>query len=125
MSSVGPLQPDDSDVLEAIAQRDYRRALTLLMERHGNAVYRFAYQLTRDATLAEEVRQKAFVDAFRDLPKFQGRSTLKSWLFGITRHRCQDATKTRKRWWQRYKNEAPAEAEIEVVPSADRELERA
>jgi len=98
---------DDGDVLDALSRRDVRRALTLLMDRYGDAVYRFAYEMTHDEGLADEVRQQVFVEAFRDLERFEGRSALRSWLFGITRHRALDASKARRRWWQRFKNESP------------------
>src|SRR5262245_39551551 len=98
---------EDGDVLDALSRRDVRRALTLLMDRYGDAVYRFAYEMTRDEGLADEIRQQVFVEAFRDLGRFERRSAVRSWLFGIARHRALDATKTRRRWWQRFKNEPP------------------
>lgn len=115
--------PDDSDVLAALAAKDVRRALTLLMDRYGTGVYRFAYEYTRNASVAEEVRQQTFVQAYRDLATFEGRSAIRSWLFGIARHRCQDATKSQRRWWHRFKNEPPVEAEL-LEPVMDRDLDR-
>ena len=105
--------PDDLEVEAELARGDRRRALTLLMNQHGDAVYRFAYHMTSDATLADEVRQQVFVEAYRDLATFARRSSFRSWLFGIARHRCLDATKVRRRWLRRFKNEAaddPVEA---------------
>jgi RNA polymerase sigma-70 factor, ECF subfamily len=116
-------QPDDSDVLAALAAKDLRRALTVLMDRYGHGVYRFAYEMTRDASIAEDVRQTVFVEAYRDLEKFQGKSAIRSWLFGIARHRCLDHTKSRNRWWRRYKNDTPVEAEV-LEPVADHDLDR-
>ncbi len=40
--------------------------------------------IVRDPSLAEDVVQEAFIDAFRGLEKFQGRSSLKTWLHRIT-----------------------------------------
>jgi RNA polymerase sigma-70 factor (ECF subfamily) len=97
----------DHDVDAALSRGDRKRALTLLMDRYGDDVYRFAYEMTRDATLADEVRQQVFVEAYRDLDTFGHRSSFRTWLFGIGRHRCLDATKIRKRWVRRFKNEAP------------------
>jgi RNA polymerase sigma-70 factor (ECF subfamily) len=104
----------DADIDTALAQGDRRRALTLLMDRYGNAIYRFAYEMTRDATLADEVRQQVFVEAYRDLSTFAKRSSLRTWLFGIARHRCLDATKVRNRWLRRFKNEADEEPAYEM-----------
>src|ERR1041384_5741983 len=87
----------DSDVLDLVANRDMTGALRRLMQRHGTAVYRYCREALRDAALAEDVHQQVFIAAFRDLPKFHGRSTLRTWLFAIARHRSLDAAKSRRR----------------------------
>jgi len=118
---------DDGDVIDALSRRDVRRALTLLMDRYGDAVYRFAFEMTRDEGLADEVRQQVFVEAFRDLERFEGRSAVRSWLFGIARHRALDASKSRRRWWQRFKGDsggAGGGGDVELAPGPDRDLER-
>ena len=67
------------------------------MQRHGTHVYRYCREALRDATLADDVQQQVFIEAFRDLPKFHGRSSVKTWLFAIARHRVLDAAKSRHR----------------------------
>lgn len=93
-----PTPPNpDSDVLELIAAGDTRGALGRLMLRHGANVYRYCRQALGDPELAEDVRQQIFIEAFRDLPKFAGRSSLRTWLFSIARHRVLDAARRRRR----------------------------
>jgi RNA polymerase sigma-70 factor (ECF subfamily) len=87
----------DSDVIELIAAGDTPDALRRLMQRHGNTVYRYCCQALGDPELAEDVRQQVFIEAFRDLPKFCGRSSLRTWLFSIARHRVLDAVRRRRR----------------------------
>jgi RNA polymerase sigma-70 factor (ECF subfamily) len=67
------------------------------MQRHGSAVYRYCREALRDATLADDVQQQVFIEAFRDLPRFSGRSSVRTWLFAIARHRVLDAAKSRRR----------------------------
>ncbi len=43
-----------------------------------------AERMLRDRGLAEDTVQEAFMDAFRGLDSFEGRSTLKTWLHCIT-----------------------------------------
>jgi len=122
----GTQDDEDDDVLEALSLGDTRRALTLLMDRYGDGVYRYVLELTRDEGLADDVRQQVFVEAFRDLDRYERRSTLRSWLLGIARHRVLDATKSRRRWWQRFKNDAPEdEAGGATVGGAERSVELA
>lgn len=92
------------------------------MARYGEAVYRYALAMTRDAPLAEEVRQQVFVEAYRDLDRVPETTALATWIFGIARHRCLDAVNARLRWQQRYKNEPPDDPEVDL--ELDHQLDR-
>jgi RNA polymerase sigma-70 factor, ECF subfamily len=107
----------DQDVRDLIAARDLRGALRLLMQRHGSALYRFCRETLRDAALADDVHQQVFVEAYRDLERFRGQSSVRTWLYSIARHRCLDAAKGRRRWSNRFKNEAGEEL-ADPKPSA-------
>jgi RNA polymerase sigma-70 factor (ECF subfamily) len=112
-----------ADIQAAIANGDLRSALTLLMEHYGDSVYRFAHARTRDGYLADDIRQQVFLEAYRDLERFAGLSSVQTWLFGIARHRCLDAMKARMRWDNRFKNDSSADAELDE-PDPDRDLDR-
>lgn len=87
----------DSDVVALVANGDMTGALRQLMQRHGTAVYRYCREALRDAALADDVQQQVFIEVFRDLRKFNGRSSVRTWLFAIARHRVLDAAKARRR----------------------------
>jgi RNA polymerase sigma-70 factor (ECF subfamily) len=87
----------DRDVLDLVADGAVTAALCLVMERHGPGIYRYCRDKLRDVALAEDVHQQVFVSAYLGLPQFAGRSTLRSWLFGIARHRVLDAVRARGR----------------------------
>jgi len=103
---------DDQEFSEALDRGDRRRALTILMTRHGDRVYRYALGITGDHQLADEVRQLVFVEAYRDIDRFCRRSPVVIWLLGIARHRCLDTLKSRRRWYRRYKLDPPDEPEV-------------
>lgn len=113
----------DDDIRAALRANDVRQALTLMMGRYGDEVRRFAYAMTHSHPLADEVRQQVFVEVYRDLPRFTGRASLRAWLFGITRHRCLDATKKHRRWTHRFKNDPPSDEEPDDH-QPERELDR-
>lgn len=94
--SVWPDDPD-RDIINLFNAGDRTTALLLLMTRYGTAVYRFGREALRDATLADDVRQQVFMEAFHDLPRFKGRASVRIWLFAIARHRVLDAAKLRNR----------------------------
>jgi RNA polymerase sigma factor (sigma-70 family) len=85
----------------AVGEGDHRRALEILMHAHGQAVYRYCRAMLRDADRANDVLQKTFVQAYQGLARFEGRSSLRTWLFAIARHRCLDEVKVWRRWARR------------------------
>jgi RNA polymerase sigma-70 factor (ECF subfamily) len=117
--AAGQTVHDEDEIRAALRADDARRALTLMMNRFGDEVFRFAYAVTRSRHLADEVRQQVFVEVYRDLTGFAGRASLRAWILGITRHRCLDATKKHRRWTNRFKNDPPADEETD-----DHEMER-
>ena len=102
-SSVAPLPASpEEEARAALARGDREAALTVLMLAYGRDVHRHCYQVLRDRDLADDVHQTVFIEAFRDLARFEGRSSMRTWLYGIARHRCLDAMKIGARWRRRF-----------------------
>jgi len=123
-SSNAPISREDEDIEGALRSGDKRRALIHMMDRYGDIVLRYGYAMSRDRQVAEEVRQQVFVEAYRDIDRFAGRSSLQTWLLGITRHRCLDAAKARSRWNNRFKNEPDDEPVAEHDPGIELDKSR-
>jgi RNA polymerase sigma-70 factor (ECF subfamily) len=115
---------DDDDIAAALAEKDHRRTLTLLMTRYGDRIYHYALGMTGEPQMADEIRQVVFVEAYRDLPSFAGRSPVLSWLFAIARHRCLDIAKIQRRWNRRYKHDPPEERESDTDPERELDVTR-
>lgn len=113
-----PGEPRDpeADALTALDRGDREAALTLLMDAYGTAIYRFCRRMVTDEELAEEAHQMTFVQAFEALETFSRRSSLRTWLFSIARHRCLDALKIARRRRRRF--EPMAEAPETPDPAA-------
>ncbi|MFZ5876442.1 MAG: sigma-70 family RNA polymerase sigma factor [Nitrospirota bacterium] len=60
------------------------------MEEHGDYLYRFALSRLRDAKTAEDVLQETFLAALHAVDRFEGRSSERSWLTGILKHKILD-----------------------------------
>jgi RNA polymerase sigma-70 factor (ECF subfamily) len=50
-----------------------------------------------DPQAADDLTQETFLRAFGALHRFEGRSSVRTWLFGIARHVCADALRSRRR----------------------------
>jgi RNA polymerase sigma-70 factor (ECF subfamily) len=53
------------------------------VEQHSAGVYRLARRLMNDEAEAEDVVQETFLSAFKAIDRFDGRSTLGTWLYRI------------------------------------------
>ena len=60
-----------------------RSAFAALVGRHSGSLLRVAQSLVRDRAVAEEVVQETWLGAFAGMGAFEGRSSLRTWLFGI------------------------------------------
>ena len=117
-SSVAKLpQGPEPSAATALEAGDLGAALTILMETYGDELYRHCRQVLGDAALASDVHQTVFVQAYRDLVKFQSRSSFRTWLYAIAHHRCLDAIKKRKRWRMRFWLGAADREVVDVAPN--------
>lgn len=68
-----------------------RLAMRAMFARHQLKVYRFVLRIVRDGALAEDVVSEVFFDAWQHAGRFEGRSTVSTWLLGIARHKALSA----------------------------------
>jgi RNA polymerase sigma-70 factor (ECF subfamily) len=71
------------------------RAFEELVRLYQAEVFRFAWHLTRDRSLAEDITQETFLRAFRFINGYRGTQRFGSWLFAIARNCSMDALRKR------------------------------
>ena len=79
----------DDDELLAALRRGEELAFVQLLDRYQGAMLRLARLYVGDWTTAEEVVQETWLGALRGLDRFEGRSSLKTWLFNILTNRAK------------------------------------
>lgn len=60
------------------------------LDEHGDALYRYALLHVRDNTVAEDLVQEVLLAALKGADRFAGRSSERTWLTGILRHKIID-----------------------------------
>ena len=74
--------PDDLRRVEALRARD-ESAFTELVAEYGRTMLSLARMFVHDRAVAEEVVQEAWLNVLRGIDRFEGRSSLKTWIFRI------------------------------------------
>jgi RNA polymerase sigma-70 factor, ECF subfamily len=87
---------EDAELLERVGTGD-RVAMRSLYERHSDALYRFIRARTGDPFEAADVMQEAFLEVWRSAARFQGRSSVKTWIYGIGRNKAADRARRSRR----------------------------
>src|SRR6266404_2089144 len=83
--------------LVALAARGDRSALEELFRRYRQVAYRVAYRLLGNEADALDAVQNGFVKALVHLPRFQGRSSFKTWLLRVVSNASLDLGRQRGR----------------------------
>jgi len=82
--------------LIAAARGGDMRAFSELVRRYEQTVYRYAFKLCRDREKAEETFQDTFINVYRKLGTFDGRSRFSTWLYTIVTNNCLMRHRRRK-----------------------------
>jgi RNA polymerase sigma-70 factor (ECF subfamily) len=77
-----PPAADDASTLAALRAGD-ERAFTELVERYHPSMVRLAMAYVPSYAVAEEAAQEAWLGVLNGLHRFEGRSSLKTWIFRI------------------------------------------
>jgi RNA polymerase sigma factor (sigma-70 family) len=85
------VKSSDLALMATVGDRD---AFAELYERYGVRVYRLAYRIVRDARLAEDVTQEAFLTLWLQASRFDAsRSRPAAWLFTLAHRSAVDAVR--------------------------------
>ncbi|HEU4359144.1 MAG TPA: sigma-70 family RNA polymerase sigma factor [Xanthobacteraceae bacterium] len=84
----------DEVLIGRIANGD-RLAMQVLYARYHVRVFRFVVRLVRDEATAEDLISEVFLDVWRQAGRFEGRSTVSTWMLAIARFKAISALRRR------------------------------
>src|SRR5262245_60653426 len=85
------------DAMVALCRQGDPEAFARLVAQHESMVFGLAARLLGDLEEAKDVAQDVFLQVYRALGRFEGRSRLKTWIYRIVVNQCRN----RRRFWRR------------------------
>lgn len=91
-------RPDSAeDLLLDRARAGDPDALGEIFDQYHNQVYSLSYRILGSAVEAEDLTQEVFLQVFRKIGSFQGRSSFSTWLYRVTVNKARDQLRGRRR----------------------------
>jgi RNA polymerase sigma-70 factor (ECF subfamily) len=84
----------DTILIERIAAGD-KLAMHALFARHRTPIYRWLLRFVGNETVAEDLLSDVFFDVWQQAGRFEGRSTVSTWLLSIARFKALSARRRR------------------------------
>lgn len=79
------------------AQRGDAESFERIVFAYQQKVFNLAYRLLGEREEAEDLTQEVFVNVFRHISKFQGKSQFSTWIYQVTMNHCRNRFKYLKR----------------------------
>jgi RNA polymerase sigma-70 factor, ECF subfamily len=95
-STVGSKDTVEAGLL-ALARAGDEGAFTALAEQHQGELRAYCYRMLGSVQDADDAVQEALLRAWRGLARFEGRSSVRSWLYAIATNTALDLTRHRSR----------------------------
>jgi len=96
MGYTPPPEFETPDFLQRLRDRE-RDAIARVVHEYLPQILRAARGAGLDETAADDVTQQTFLTFIETLPRFEGRSHVRTWLFGILYHKLREARRAFQR----------------------------
>jgi RNA polymerase sigma-70 factor (ECF subfamily) len=101
-SAIGIRAAEESFVAELKSGSE--AAFGMLVSQYSRQIYSLIARSLRDPDDAADVTQDVFIKVFRNISGFDGRSSLRTWMYQIALREASN----RRRWWSRHKQQETA-----------------
>src|ERR1035438_10696062 len=112
------MEEQDCDAV-VLARSGDSDAFRVLVERHSRNVFRLAFRITGNEQDAEDVVQETFLRAYRQLARYESRSSFATWIFRIASNYALDLIRSRKRHQEHREVSMKEDSELDLMRSEE------
>jgi RNA polymerase sigma-70 factor (ECF subfamily) len=109
LASAWELHPEEASIVAKLKAGN-EDTYTWLIAHYHQSIYNLVYRILDDPTDAPDTTQEVFIKVFRGMAKFNGASSLKTWMYRIAIHEASN----RRRWFFRHKVQ-----ELSIEPASE------
>ena len=84
------------EILNALKTGNYNQAITAFVREYQNFVFNTAFRFLNSIEDAEDISQEVFIKAAEAIRNFRGESSIKTWLYRITKNYCLNYIRKQK-----------------------------
>ena len=100
--------------MDSIDKNDLEREFTRIVSEYKNTIYMVCYMFSKNNEQVQDLSQEVLINLWRALPKFEGKSSLKTWVWRVSLYPC--ITQERK---SRKSASLPLEVDIDLYNDDD------
>ena len=86
----------DGGIMELVRANRRDDAIAALLPQFRRRVFGLVYSYLRNRDAAEDVTQEVFIKVWRALPSYDGRASISTWIYTITRNASLSALRSRR-----------------------------
>ena len=95
------------------------KEFTQIVREHKDTIYMVCSMFSKDNAEVEDLYQEILINLWRSLPKFENRSSLKTWIWRISLNTCISIDRKKRR-----RDKMPLEMDIDLYNDADRDTKQ-
>lgn len=89
------MENSDNQLVENFLSGD-EPSFEFLLGKYLKPIFNFLFQMTRDASVSEDLAQDTFIKAWKNISRFNQEKKFKTWLFTIAKNSAYDYFKKKK-----------------------------
>lgn len=95
--------------------KDQEREFTQIVREQRDTIYMVCYMFSKDKAEVEDLYQEILINMWKSFPKFEGRSTLRTWVWRIALNTCISIDRKKSR----RKDSLPLKMDIDFYNDTD------